>query len=454
MTGSPVSLTVRPPPPRAWRVARLSALGVGNVLLFAFAFVAAQEPPDLSTDNLPCVRAAMKDAGFTQDEIDELFGGTIAKPASYVQLRIGPKQTAGIGSRCFPETDGSPAEKLGSPEEALPRPPIDLPPATLACLKEKVGEQAVRQVSQGLREPTPEENEKGKACFSSAERVPGGAPPISADQQTCAIRVIGPDRFAALVSGVRDRKDPQDLLTPAEMRRLGNTCFGGGPGGGPGPDRTVDIPPGTLACLVDKFGKDTVEDFRRGERQPSAGEIASMQDCFKTGGPPVGEPSVVISQCVTQCAVYQRPEGGRFSTAECQRMCAGGPPPGPTGPPNPEPEPTGPPPGDRYQQCLSGCKAYEGGQYNVGDLCERACRREPVQSPTASPTPEYSPYPSPVPTPYPTAPWWPTDSPYYPYPTMPPGPSESPWASPGYSYESPSPYPSPESAFPFPTYAP
>lgn len=494
--------------------------------LVAPPIVSAQTAIDLPEEKIRCLRTELTEVGFTQAEIDDLFSGKIADPESFVEGRIGEDGIRKIGETCFPEytpepTPGGPTptpeititpeqracvtkylpedlldqmlrgevrpEDVLTPEQmqtigqdcfAYETPPpseepapvphtIDLPPDVIECLKREVGEQAVREVSSGQRSPTPEEYAKGEKCFEG--HTPGGGPGSVPDfpeaTKQCIRGIIG-DKFDRAMELARSGGRPESLLTPEEMQKVGETCFGGAPGGhtggppgaggpppemiacvkgivgearlqefmrgsqptpeeirkieaadcfpkgaGPGPggpgSPVPELPPGVRACLEGKFGPGRVAEILAGRSQPTPEEIQRAQECF--GGPGTGVPSEPklppggTDECVTQCTTYQRPDGSKFSEAECRQMCQGGPGPGPgpepTGPP---PEPTGPPGG--FDQCVEQCRTYEGGRYNVGDFCERACRGEPVQLPGGEPTPYPSAEPPPTsePTPAPT----------------------------------------------------
>lgn len=486
------------------------------VLLVLPSLALAQEPVDFPEEKIRCLRTELTEAGFTLGEVDDLFTGRIEDPESFVKGRIGEEGMLEIARTCFPEALETPSpsprppgeeiiltpeqracvtqyideglldqilrreinpegvlsreriEEIGRacfaedippppPGERAPVPsPLDLPPEILACLTRAVGEQAVREVSSGQRSPTPEEYAKGEKCFP--KRGPGGSPAGVPDlpetTKQCIRSIIG-DKFDRAMELARTGGHPESLLTPDEMRRVGEQCFGGPaggppggpPGGGPPPevlacaervlgkervaqllrgagptkeemDQVADagcfpkgppgregppgpvpqLPPEMEACLRDALGAERLTALKTGRAYATPDELPKIEKCFdQSSSPPPGArggpPELDLEQCAAECVKYVGPDGQRYSDEQCRQLCSGQPPqPQPTASPPPGP------PGGGYDQCLEQCKTYEGGRYNAGDFCERACRGEPVQPPGGEPTP----LPTSEPTPYPT----------------------------------------------------
>ncbi len=491
------------------------------VALLPGVAAAQTPPPDIPEEQIAifvCVRDALLERGFTEGELSDLFGGRIENPEAFVTGRIGEDGIRAIAEACFPESGLGPAptatppdegeivltpeqracvtqyidaelldrilrrevrpEEILSPEqlqeigracfglEATPPPDagvpptIDLSPDVIACLKDAIGETAFGDISSGRRQPTPEEAADGQRCFphEAPGRPAGPRIELTPEQRQCVSGIIGADTLARILNG---QLRPEEVLTQEQMRRVGETCFGGttggsapppgaggpppevvacvervlgeartqqllrggqptpdemrrveaagcfprgqGSGGGPGRGSVSEIPPEIRACLEGLFGAERVADFLAGRTQPTQEEINRAQTCVggARGGPTPTAPYPTPNQeqCVNQCTAYERPDGGRFSADECRRMCAGEPVPA-----SPPPQPSGSPgAGPGLEQCVQNCKTYEGGRYNVGNFCERACRGEPVQPPDSSPPPTSEPItPPPEPAPYPT----------------------------------------------------
>lgn len=165
-----------------------------------------------------------------------------------------------------------------------------LPESVKSCLTGKIGAAALEEIMSGTREPSDDEKEKGKACFSDlfqtkenvkvkqtvkaciknaigkeineiseptaeqAQKIEacfGGAKngifSFPAETKSCIVSLVGKTRADEIMSG----KEPNDT----EKNKIGPKCFGikGGPGGQGGPKG--DLPKEVQACIQSTLGK-------------------------------------------------------------------------------------------------------------------------------------------------------------------------------------------------------
>lgn len=415
------------------------AFALALLVLPGVAF--AQEPLDFPEETLACLETELQEAGFTTTEINDLLEGRVENPEATVKSRIGDEGILEIGRTCFPEgfetsppgatPPGEPPtltpeqracvtqyldqdlldrilrgevrpedvlspenmQKIGqvcfadaAPTERVPVPPtLNLPEGVAACLKNAVGEQAFNEISSGQRPPTPEEMALGQPCFPSGpQQGPGGAPGgihgLPPDVEQCVLGIIGREKFDQAKTSGR----PETVLTPDEMRRVGETCFGGAP-----PGRHQGGPPSdVIACVEGALGKARAEELLRGV-PPTPEEMERARGCFPQDAAII-EVSSPVEACVKQALGTERyaalqHEGAQFSPEDNQKVqgcfpTSSGPVSGGAGKP---------PSTYNVEECVVRCKAQTG---DTGDTCERACRGEPVtfyqsQSPPPEPQP-------------------------------------------------------------------
>lgn len=407
----------------------------------------AQEPLDFPEETLACLETELQEAGFTTTEIDDLLEGRVENPEATVKSRIGDEGILEIGRTCFPEgfetspPDAEPTgepptltpeqracvtqyldqdlldrilrgevrpedvlspenmQKIGqacfadaAPTERVPVPPtLNLPEGVAACLKNAVGEQAFNEISSGQRPPTPEEMALGQPCFPSGpQQGPGGAPggiqDLPPDVEQCVLGIIGREKF----DQAKTSDQPETVLTPDEMRRVGETCFGGAPPGGHQGGPPSDV----IACVEGALGKARAEELLRGV-PPTPEEMERARGCFPQHAAII-EVSSPVEACVKQALGTERYAalqhgGAQFSPEDNQKVQGCFPTSGPVSGGAGKPPPT-----YNVEECVASCKAQTG---DTGDTCERACRDESVTFPAPSPLPIPEPQPQTAPPP-------------------------------------------------------
>lgn len=176
------------------------------------------------------------------------------------------------------------------------------------CLIKEMGDQAFDEIGTQVRNPTPEEIEKGRSCFDThgAPFGPGpgpdGGPPPG--------YIEPPPELKACIKGILggDFHEIRRRPTPEEEKRLQSECFSKfGPAGGPGGQ--PKFPPELEKCLREKVPD--FELYASGARTVKPGEqpFEAGKECFQNfkgsfhfGGPgPHGDrPDPETEACVVK----------------------------------------------------------------------------------------------------------------------------------------------------------
>lgn len=358
------------------RAVVLLALALAAFPTPAFTQSPSPTPLQFPPEVLECLRRELTEAGFTSTTIEDLLGGRIADPESFVTSRIGAERTEAIERACFRTPPPT--------ETSTPSPtPIDLPEEKITCLRTELAGVGFTQgeiddlFAGRIDDPQAfvegrigqEGIERiGRACFPEYFEEPSPVPTapterevptLTPEQRACVTRFIDAEILDLILEG---EVDPEEVLSPEQMREIGQACFGEEVAEHATAPPIPELPPEIAACLKDAVGEEAFAEVMSGRRSPTPEEIAKGEQCFPTPPPGAVTRPPELPDEITQCVIgilgperFHRIISGTVqpetvaTPEEMRRVgetCFGGPhPPPPEGvPPGGVPPEGGPPP--------------------------------------------------------------------------------------------------------------